>query len=105
MMFFSCQIPIKSPSISLLFPSNPNRPATSHRRSRVLPPGVSAIADLVPFNQPSTSAINISDEVHTLIGSGVVGRGNNASGLDIGNLLKPSLGRGELQVGKDPKHR
>lgn len=38
------------------------------------------------------------DEVHTLIGSGTVGRGNKGSGLDIGNLLKPSLGRGELQV-------
>lgn len=38
------------------------------------------------------------DEVHTLIGSGTVGRGNKGSGLDIGNLLKPPLGRGELQV-------
>lgn len=38
------------------------------------------------------------DEVHTLIGSGSVGRGNNSSGLDIANLLKPALGRGELQV-------
>lgn len=38
------------------------------------------------------------DEVHTLIGSGTVGRGNKGSGLDIGNLLKPSLGRGEIQV-------
>lgn len=37
------------------------------------------------------------DEVHTLIGSGSVGRGNNSSGLDIANLLKPALGRGELQ--------
>lgn len=38
------------------------------------------------------------DEVHTLIGSGTVGRGNKGSGLDIANLLKPPLGRGELQV-------
>lgn len=38
------------------------------------------------------------DEVHTLIGSGIVGRGNKGSGLDIANLLKPALGRGELQV-------
>nr|CAD1820285.1 unnamed protein product [Ananas comosus var. bracteatus] len=37
------------------------------------------------------------DEVHNLIGSGTVGRGNKGSGLDIANLLKPSLGRGELQ--------
>lgn len=38
------------------------------------------------------------DEVHTLVGTGTVGRGNKGSGLDIANLLKPSLGRGELQV-------
>lgn len=38
------------------------------------------------------------DEVHTLIGSGIAGRGNKSSGLDIANLLKPSLGRGALQV-------
>ncbi|KAF8378097.1 hypothetical protein HHK36_029433 [Tetracentron sinense] len=37
------------------------------------------------------------DEVHTLIGSGTVGRGSKGSGLDISNLLKPALGRGELQ--------
>ncbi|KAF2311610.1 hypothetical protein GH714_025243 [Hevea brasiliensis] len=32
------------------------------------------------------------DEVHTLVGTGTVGRGNKGSGLDIANLLKPSLG-------------
>ncbi|CAK7336888.1 unnamed protein product [Dovyalis caffra] len=37
------------------------------------------------------------DEVHTLVGTGTVGRRNKGSGLDIANLLKPSLGRGELQ--------
>ncbi|TVU14665.1 hypothetical protein EJB05_38148, partial [Eragrostis curvula] len=37
------------------------------------------------------------DEVHTLIGSGVAGRGNKGAGLDIANLLKPALSRGELQ--------
>ncbi len=37
------------------------------------------------------------DEVHNLIGSGTVGKGKGA-GLDIGNLLKPPLARGELQV-------
>lgn len=42
------------------------------------------------------------DEVHTLIGSGTVGRGNKGSNLDIGNLLKPALGRGELQVNPPP---
>lgn len=38
------------------------------------------------------------DEVHNLIGSGTVGKGNKGSGLDIANLLKPALARGELQV-------
>lgn len=38
------------------------------------------------------------DEVHTLIGSGIAGRGNKGAGLDIANLLKPALARGELQV-------
>ena len=37
------------------------------------------------------------DEVHNLIGTGTVGKGKG-SGLDIGNLLKPALARGELQV-------
>ncbi|MBA0857940.1 hypothetical protein Goshw_019356, partial [Gossypium schwendimanii] len=37
------------------------------------------------------------DEVHTLIGSGTVSRGNKGAALDIANLLKPALGRGELQ--------
>lgn len=33
-----------------------------------------------------------------LVGSGIAGRGNKGSGLDIASLLKPSLGRGQLQV-------
>lgn len=37
------------------------------------------------------------DEVHTLVGSGTVGKGSKGAGLDIANLLKPSLGRGQLQ--------
>ncbi|KAL6843434.1 hypothetical protein ACP4OV_026756 [Aristida adscensionis] len=37
------------------------------------------------------------DEVHTLIGSGIAGRGSKGAGLDIANLLKPALARGELQ--------
>jgi hypothetical protein len=36
------------------------------------------------------------DEVHTLVGAGAVGR-SGGSGLDISNLLKPPLARGELQ--------
>lgn len=38
------------------------------------------------------------DEVHILVELGTVGRGSKGSGLDIANLLKPSLGRGQLQV-------
>ncbi|CAN0915963.1 Chaperone protein ClpD, chloroplastic, partial [Linum grandiflorum] len=38
------------------------------------------------------------DEVHTLVGSGTVGgRKSKGNSLDIANLLKPALGRGELQ--------
>ncbi|XP_062185569.1 chaperone protein ClpD2, chloroplastic-like isoform X2 [Phragmites australis] len=37
------------------------------------------------------------DEVHTLIGSGIAGRGSKGAGLDIANLLKPALARRELQ--------
>uniref|UniRef100_A0A0D9W4J3 Clp R domain-containing protein n=1 Tax=Leersia perrieri TaxID=77586 RepID=A0A0D9W4J3_9ORYZ len=37
------------------------------------------------------------DEVHTLIGSGIAGRGSKGAGLDIANLLKPALARGEFQ--------
>ncbi|WCJ36385.1 ATP-dependent Clp protease ATP-binding subunit ClpC [Euphorbia peplus] len=37
------------------------------------------------------------DEVHTIVGTGTVGRGSKGSGLDIANLLKPSLGRSEIQ--------
>ncbi|KAI4336426.1 hypothetical protein L6164_014955 [Bauhinia variegata] len=37
------------------------------------------------------------DEVHTLIQSGTVGKGNKGGSLDIANLLKPALGRGRFQ--------
>lgn len=36
------------------------------------------------------------DEVHTLVGAGAVGRGGGG-GLDISNLIKPALARGEIQ--------
>ncbi len=36
------------------------------------------------------------DEVHTLIGAGSVSRGNGG-GLDVANLFKPALARGQLQ--------
>ncbi|WOL00602.1 hypothetical protein Cni_G09315 [Canna indica] len=55
------------------------------------------VTGLISEVQKSGDIILFIDEVHTLIGSGVVGRGNKGSGLDIANLLKPSLGRGALQ--------
>ena len=38
--------------------------------------------------------------MHTLVGAGAVGRGGGGGGggMDISNLLKPALARGELQV-------
>ncbi|KAF7840202.1 chaperone protein ClpD, chloroplastic [Senna tora] len=45
----------------------------------------------------SGDVILFIDEVHTLVQSGVVGKGNKGSGLDISNLLKPALGRGQFQ--------
>lgn len=36
--------------------------------------------------------------MHTLVGAGAVGRGGGGGGgLDISNLIKPALARGELQ--------
>ncbi|CAI5966117.1 unnamed protein product [Closterium sp. NIES-64] len=46
--------------------------------------------------------ILVIDEVHTMVGAGAVGRGRDGggSGLDISNLLKPALSRGQIQVRK-----
>ncbi|CAI5535559.1 unnamed protein product [Closterium sp. Naga37s-1] len=43
--------------------------------------------------------ILVIDEVHTMVGAGAVGRGRDGggSGLDISNLLKPALSRGQIQ--------
>ncbi|KAF1865006.1 hypothetical protein Lal_00004379 [Lupinus albus] len=45
----------------------------------------------------SGDVILFIDEVHTLVQSGTSGKGNKGSGLDISNLLKPALGRGQFQ--------
>nr|GMD38790.1 chaperone protein ClpD, chloroplastic isoform X2 [Ipomoea batatas] len=55
------------------------------------------VTTLIKEVKKSGNIILFIDEVHTLIGSGTVGRGSRGSGLDIANLLKPPLGRGELQ--------
>ncbi|CAA0816512.1 Chaperone protein ClpD- chloroplastic [Striga hermonthica] len=55
------------------------------------------VTSLIKEIKKSGNIILFIDEVHTLIGSGVVGKGNKGSGLDIANILKPPLGRGELQ--------
>ncbi|XP_074577012.1 chaperone protein ClpD2, chloroplastic-like [Curcuma longa] len=55
------------------------------------------VTGLIHEVRKSGDIILFIDEVHTLIGSGIAGRGNKSSGLDIANLLKPSLGRGALQ--------
>ena len=40
------------------------------------------------------------DEIHTLVGAGSAGgKGGGGGGLDIANLVKPALARGEFQVG------
>ncbi|XP_060205330.1 chaperone protein ClpD, chloroplastic isoform X2 [Lycium barbarum] len=55
------------------------------------------VTTLIKEVKKSGHVILFIDEVHTLVGAGTVGRGNKGSGLDIANLLKPPLGRGELQ--------
>ncbi|KAF3323536.1 chaperone protein ClpD2 [Carex littledalei] len=55
------------------------------------------VTSLISEVRKSGDVILFIDEVHNLIGSGTVGKGNKGSGLDIANLLKPPLGRGELQ--------
>lgn len=55
------------------------------------------VTGLVQETIASGNVILLIDEVHTLVGSGSVGRGGQGAGLDIANLLKPALARGELQ--------
>lgn len=43
------------------------------------------------------NVILMIDEVHTLVGAGSVGRGGGG-GMDVANLVKPALARGEFQV-------
>ncbi|CAD6250873.1 unnamed protein product [Miscanthus lutarioriparius] len=56
----------------------------------------SRVTNIIREVREAGDVILFIDEVHNLIGSGTVGKGKG-SGLDIGNLLKPALARGELQ--------
>lgn len=55
------------------------------------------VTSLIDEIQRAGNVILIIDEVHTLVGSGTVGRGSSGTGLDIASLLKPALARGQLQ--------
>ncbi|KAG6551592.1 hypothetical protein Mapa_006669 [Marchantia paleacea] len=56
------------------------------------------VTNLVEETRTAGNVILLIDEVHTLVGSGSVGRGGSSgAGLDIANLLKPALARGQLQ--------
>jgi ATP-dependent Clp protease ATP-binding subunit ClpC len=56
------------------------------------------VTKLIEEVTESGKVILLVDEVHTLVGAGSVGRGGGGGGgLDISNLMKPALARGELQ--------
>ncbi|WIA36448.1 hypothetical protein OEZ86_007755 [Tetradesmus obliquus] len=56
------------------------------------------VTRLIQECRDSGDVILMIDEVHTLVGTGAVGRGGGGGGgLDISNLMKPALARGELQ--------
>ncbi|KAG9150872.1 hypothetical protein Leryth_003011 [Lithospermum erythrorhizon] len=57
----------------------------------------SRMTNLIKEIKNSGDVILFIDEVHILIGSGTMGSGIKGSGLDVANILKPPLGRGELQ--------
>ncbi|GAB4819073.1 hypothetical protein N2152v2_006119 [Parachlorella kessleri] len=56
----------------------------------------SRVTKLLGEVKKAGNVILVIDEVHTLVGAGSVSRGGGG-GLDIANLLKPALARGELQ--------
>eukprot|EP00879_Flechtneria_rotunda_P003032 GHRR01003252.1.p1 GENE.GHRR01003252.1~~GHRR01003252.1.p1 ORF type:complete len:659 (+),score=207.75 GHRR01003252.1:506-2482(+) len=56
------------------------------------------VTRLIQGARDNGNVILMIDEVHTLVGAGAVGRGGGGGGgLDISNLMKPALARGELQ--------
>lgn len=56
------------------------------------------VTRLIAEVKAAGNVVLMIDEVHTLVGAGAVGRGGGGGGgLDISNLLKPALARGEVQ--------
>eukprot|EP00959_Pyramimonas_sp_CCMP1952_P144704 3028829-Pyramimonas_sp.AAC.1 len=51
---------------------------------------------LAETKEAEGNVILMIDEMHILVGAGTVGRGGGG-GLDIANLFKPALARGDLQ--------
>ena len=56
----------------------------------------SRVTGLIQEIKDKQDVVLMIDEVHTLIGAGAVGKGGGG-GMDISNMLKPPLARGELQ--------
>ena len=57
----------------------------------------SRVTGLIAEIKERKDVVLMIDEVHTLVGAGAVGKGGGGGGMDISNLLKPPLARGELQ--------
>ena len=57
----------------------------------------SRVTKILAEAKEAGNIILMIDEVHTLVGAGAVNRSGGGGGLDISNMLKPALARGELQ--------
>ncbi|KIY97633.1 putative ATP-dependent Clp protease ATP-binding subunit [Monoraphidium neglectum] len=63
------------------------------------------VTRLMQETRDAGDVVLMIDEIHTLVGAGAVGRGGGGGGgLDISNLIKPALARGDLQVGLPLEH-
>lgn len=58
----------------------------------------SRVTRLIKEAREAKNVILMIDEIHTVVGAGAVGKGGGGGGLDIANLMKPALARGEIQV-------
>jgi len=59
----------------------------------------SRITKMLAEIEAAGDVILVIDEIHALVGAGSIGggRGGGGGGMDIANLLKPPLARGQLQ--------